>query len=68
MEMRPPVATIQTKFANKILKPPEENNEKWDLAEWLQRLTANANAATASIPYISNTVKSEGRQLKQCQK
>ncbi len=40
----------------------------WDLAEWLNRLTANAVVATVlcSIPASSDTVESEGRQMKQC--
>ncbi len=40
----------------------------WDLAEWLERLTANAVVATVlgSIPASSDTVESEGRQMKQC--
>ncbi len=40
----------------------------WDLAEWLDRLTANAEVATVlgSIPASSDTVESEGRQMKQC--
>ncbi len=40
----------------------------WNLAKWLERLTANAEVATvlASIPASSDTVKSEGRQMKQC--
>ncbi len=40
----------------------------WDLAEWLERLTANAEVAAvlASIPASSDTVESEGRQMKQC--
>jgi hypothetical protein len=39
-----------------------------DLAEWLERLTANAVVATVlgSIPGSSDTVDSEGRQMKQC--
>jgi hypothetical protein len=39
-----------------------------DLAEWLERLTANAEVVTVlgSIPASSDTVKSEGRQMKQC--
>jgi hypothetical protein len=39
-----------------------------DLAEWLERLTANAVVATVlgSIPASSDTVESEGRQMKQC--
>ncbi len=40
----------------------------WDVAEWLERLTANAKVATVlgSIPASSVTVESEGRQMKQC--
>jgi hypothetical protein len=40
----------------------------WDLAQWLERLTANAEVATVlgSIPASSDTVESEGRQMKQC--
>ncbi len=40
----------------------------WDLAEWLERLTANAPVATVlgSIPASVGTVESEGRQMKQC--
>ncbi len=39
-----------------------------DLAEWLKRLTANAEVAEVlgSIPASSDTVESEGRQMKQC--
>jgi hypothetical protein len=35
---------------------------------WLERLTANAKVATVlgSIPASSDTVESEGRQMKQC--
>ncbi len=38
----------------------------WDLAEWLECLTANAEIATVldSIPAISGTVESEGQQMK----
>jgi hypothetical protein len=36
------------------------------LAEWLERLTANAvTTVLDSIPASSDTVKSEGRQMKQ---
>ncbi len=35
----------------------------WDLAEWLERLTANAKVATVLNPII--TVESEESQLKQ---
>ncbi len=37
----------------------------WDLAEWLERLTANAVVATilGSIPASSDTVESEWRQM-----
>jgi hypothetical protein len=39
-----------------------------DLAEWLERLTATAVVATVmgSIPASSDTVESEGQQMKQC--
>ncbi len=39
-----------------------------DLAKWLERLTADADAATVlgSIPASSDAVESEGRQMKQC--
>ena len=43
---------------------------EWDLAEWLdlERLTANAKVATVLGPILasSDTVESEGRQMKQC--
>ncbi len=41
---------------------------RWDLAEWLERLTAYAEVATVlvSIPASSDTVESEGWQMKQC--
>ncbi len=40
----------------------------WDLAEWLERLTANAVVATVlgSIPASFDTVESEGWHMKQC--
>ncbi len=40
----------------------------WDVAEWIERLTANAEVATVlgSIPASSDTVESEGRQMKLC--
>jgi hypothetical protein len=39
-----------------------------DLAEWSERLAINANFATVlgSISASSDTVESEGRQMKQC--
>jgi hypothetical protein len=39
-----------------------------DLAEWLERLAANAVVDTVldSIPVSSDTVESEGQQMKQC--
>ncbi len=39
----------------------------WDLALWLERLTASAEVATVlgSIPASTDTVESEGRQMKQ---
>ncbi len=38
------------------------------IAEWLERQTANTIVATVlgSIPASSDTVESEGRQMKQC--
>jgi hypothetical protein len=41
---------------------------RWDLAELLERLAVNTKAATVlgSIPASSDTVESEGRQMKQC--
>jgi hypothetical protein len=41
---------------------------RWDVAEWLDRLTDNAKIATVlgSIPASSDTVESEGQQMKQC--
>jgi hypothetical protein len=40
----------------------------WDVAEWLECLTASAEVATVmgSIPASSDTVESERRQMKQC--
>ncbi len=40
----------------------------WDLNEWLERLTANAEVETVLgwIPASSDTVEYEGRQMKQC--
>ncbi len=47
-----------------------ESDEKsgWDLAELLERLTANAEVATVlgSLPASPDTVEYEGRQMKQC--
>ncbi len=42
----------------------------WDLAEWLERLTANAEVSTVlgSILAPSDTVEYESRQMKQCWK
>ncbi len=39
-----------------------------DLAGWLERLTVNAEvvAVLGSISASSDTVKSDGRQMKQC--
>jgi hypothetical protein len=46
----------------------EDTRMGWDLAEWLERLTANAEVATVlgSIPASYDTEGSEGRQIKQC--
>jgi hypothetical protein len=40
---------------------------EWNLAKWLERLAVNAKVATVlgSIPASSDTVESEGRQMKQ---
>ncbi len=40
----------------------------WDVAEWLERLTANAEVTTilGSILASSDTVESEGQQIKPC--
>jgi hypothetical protein len=45
-----------------------KKKEKKALAVWLERLTANAVVATVlgSIPTFSDTVESEGQQMKQC--
>jgi hypothetical protein len=39
-----------------------------ELAEWFECLTANVKVATVlvPIPASSDTVESEGRQMKQC--
>jgi hypothetical protein len=46
------------------------NGVRWDLAEWLERLTNNVevcnSAGLGSIPAFSGTVEFEGRQMKQC--
>ncbi len=41
---------------------------RWDLAEWLENLTANTVIATVLGSFLasSDTVESEGRQMKQC--
>ena len=43
------------------------NNCGWDVAEWLERLTVITEVATVlgSIPASTDTVESEGRQMKQ---
>ncbi len=40
----------------------------WDLTKWLEHLAVNAKVAPVlgSIPVSSDTVESEGRQMKQC--
>ncbi len=40
----------------------------WDLAEWFERLIASVEVATVlgSIPASSDSVESEGRQMKKC--
>ncbi len=51
-----------------IKEPTVQDSVDEILAEWLERLTANAVVATilGSIPVTSDTVESEGRQMKQC--
>jgi hypothetical protein len=46
----------------------EEYLSGLDLVEWLERLAVNDKVATVlgSIPAASDTVESEGRQMKQC--
>jgi hypothetical protein len=43
------------------------SDARYKILRWLVRLTANAEVATVlgSIPAYSDTVKSEGRQMKQ---
>jgi hypothetical protein len=43
------------------------NTSGWDLAEWLEGFTANAEVAIGlgSIPASTDTGESEGRQMKQ---
>ncbi len=43
-------------------------NFGWDLAEWVKRLVVNAKVTKilGSIPAFSDTVESEGRQMKEC--
>ncbi len=55
-------------FLSRIRFPSRSELLTWDLAEWIERLTANAEVATVlgSILASSDTVESEGRQMKQC--
>ena len=50
---------------------PEEASifRGWDLAKWLERLTANVTvtAVLSSIQASFDTVESEQRQMKQCE-
>jgi hypothetical protein len=41
---------------------------RWDLAQWLERLTANVQCATGqdSVLGSSDTVESEEQQMKPC--
>jgi hypothetical protein len=41
---------------------------RWNLAKWSERLAVDAKVATVlgSFPASSDTVESEGRQMKQC--
>ncbi len=45
-----------------------EMDEIYSIAEWLERLTVNAEVANVlgSIPASSDTAESERRQMKQC--
>ncbi len=47
---------------------PNQGRRIWLLAEWSERLTVNAKVAPVlgSISASSETVESDGRQLKQC--
>ncbi len=64
---------MQEKKAIKISREKSNIRFKylWDIADFLERLTANALVATflgsmISIPASSERVESEGRQMKQC--
>jgi hypothetical protein len=50
--------------ATKYLGSFSPSECRWDLAEWLERLAANAKVATvlASIPAYTDTVESEGAE------
>jgi hypothetical protein len=61
------VRNVQNMFKIDEIKP----SGGWDLAKWLERLTANVKVAIVlgSIPSpSSDTVESEGRQMKQVRK
>jgi hypothetical protein len=45
-------------------KKAADKNCGWDLAEWLEQLTANVTIL-GSIPASCHTVESEGQQMKQ---
>ncbi len=47
---------------------PDTDPDFWDVSEWLERLTVNAEVTTipGSIPASSDTLEYEGRQMKQC--
>ncbi len=50
------------------LRQPEQNLFGLDLARWLDRLAVTVKVATVlgAIPASTDTVESEGRQMKQC--
>jgi hypothetical protein len=54
---------VQIHYKLKFLRP-----HGWDLAEWLECLTANVKIATVlgSVSASSDTVESEGRQMRHC--
>jgi hypothetical protein len=58
----------QYKEAGDIRALQISNPGGWDLAKWLERLAVNGKVATVlgSIPASSDSVESEGRQMRQC--
>ncbi len=61
----PTVHDIITHSVNSFQK---QTLRRWDLAEWLERLAVNDKVATVLLPAFpasSDTVESDGRQMKQ---